>query len=134
MISLCKIFNTYTYNRASKILLNVARKENDNSFLDNTIRKYFSIYQLRLIEDCFESNYHSDSIRFIESNELPEHFDSVSGKIGIIFGKEFPESKDRLLAILYNMIHNNGIFKPLQEISLAGQESIMHLESVKRYL
>jgi hypothetical protein len=111
MISLCKIFNSYTYNDIDYIM----GPGNFNN-LKFSIKQYFSKYQLRLIEDCFESSGYSSS-RFIPNKEFSVKFINISSYIGEIFAEIYPNEKDRLLAIVHNIIYNDGIFKPLQELT-----------------
>lgn len=111
MISLCKIFNSYTYNDINYIM----GPGNFNN-LKFSIKQYFSKYQLRLIEDCFESSGYSSS-RFIPNKEFSVKFINISSYIGEIFAEIYPNEKDRLLAIVHNIIYNDGIFKPLQELT-----------------
>lgn len=129
MISFCKIFNTYTYEEIGDIL-----SCNDFDSLSFSPIKYFSKYQLRLIEDCFEFNHMEGNTRFIPDEEFSSLFIKVSAQIGSEFTITYPSNQDRLLVIIYNMIYNNGIFKPLQELNQDQISSIENLSLVKNLL
>lgn len=71
------------------------------------LKKYFSVHELKIIEAAFEGN---DGC----------HFDDLSGKdaaVAFAYHEIFKTHKDRLSAIMKNIIRNNGVFKPDQEIT-----------------
>lgn len=82
--------------------------------IPNSFNKYFSLTQLVLIENAFELG---NGFWCIDSGNL-----STGDKIrkknkkevikAIAFGNKFPDVKDRLVAIMYNIIANDGMFKP----------------------
>lgn len=81
--------------------------------IPNSFNKYFSLTQLVLIENAFElgngfwnlgnNTGAGDKIRKKNKKEVIK---------AIAFGNKFPDVKDRLVAIMYNIIANDGMFKP----------------------
>lgn len=86
--------NTSTVND----LLYDFRDGQDSDFVTKQLRKYFSSTQLHLIECSFEM-WGADSI-------------TMSYRTAYKFGKRFEKNEDRLIAIMNNIIENNGTFKP----------------------
>ena len=82
----------------------VGKKERDiDSYLERKrLKKYFSTSQLSLIENSFEKMNIVDPT----SNNWSVNYD------GVEFGKKFKSPKDRLIAIMQNVIDNKGTFIP----------------------
>lgn len=69
------------------------------------LKKIFSANQLQLIEDAFEAqayNFDSGNVTLTSSARSK----------ALAFGRQFKDSKDRLIAICRNIVSNNGTFKP----------------------
>lgn len=76
---------------------------NDQLVIDQT-RKLFGKKQVQLIETAFElRNAESDFEDYltVEENELAQDF-----------GNQHPREKERLVAIMKNIVKNKGVFKP----------------------
>ncbi|RJQ25713.1 hypothetical protein C4577_04945 [Candidatus Parcubacteria bacterium] len=104
---------TLQYNHHSKPIFRVERK----GVLDFKLREIFSEKQLLMIESAFErrsmcsnapDNYdNSDWSKGFGYDRVPNYIAEA-----INFGREFVEAKDRLQAIMQNIIANNGEFVP----------------------
>lgn len=66
------------------------------------LRDYFSDDQIRLIEIAFE----------LGCGEFSPQGDSEGDEAAVMFGEQYEEESDRLLAIMNNIIKNNGTFIP----------------------
>jgi hypothetical protein len=64
--------------------------------------RYFTINQMRLIEYTFEGGM--GAVYFDDLKQMKGKADA--------FYSQYPDDKDRLLAIMKNIIKNNGTFKP----------------------
>jgi hypothetical protein len=80
----------------------------DNS-LPNGLDKFFSVAQLRLIEQTFEGD--QGAINSGWDSETGEIVDKFSPKSEAFYNK-YKKPKDRLIAIMQNIVKNNGTFKP----------------------
>jgi hypothetical protein len=125
-LSYCRFENGFTYDEADKTLL-----ERKNTFfeigdeiLPELFRNMFSEEQLLLIEECFEfgrfNNEDDDPADgAIRVSLLERDSDSFLKKYKstiLAYRKAFPIDADRIVAILYNMIVNDGVFKPEKDI------------------
>jgi hypothetical protein len=80
----------------------------DNS-LPNGLDKFFSVAQLKLIEQTFEGN--QGAINSSTDDGTGEIIDKFSPRAEAFYTK-YKKPKDRLIAIMQNIIANNGTFKP----------------------
>lgn len=72
------------------------------------LRKIFTSRQLTLIECAFEQNYrHRDT-----TDKLSSYVFTQDVLEAVRFGLNYKNDEDRLRAIMYNIITNNGTFKP----------------------
>jgi hypothetical protein len=90
----CEVVKDGSYNYAYNIEATIRKK-----LLDN-----FSHIQLDMIETAFEKKVMYDYTCLIRGRKLEEKC--------IDFGCKYRYPKDRLKAILKNMLKNNGLFKP----------------------
>ncbi len=75
----------------------------ESNFMKTRLEEYFTTSQVCLIETAFEMDYD-----FVGSNcEFP----SLAFR-AVTFGKQFEFDKDRMVAIMQNIITNDGIFIP----------------------
>lgn len=92
--------------------------ESFNDLSLSPLSKYFSEESLALIECCFEG-------------EDGAHYNSTSEKefaIGIAYNRSFRSPKERLIAIMKNIVRNKGDFIPEQD--LTKENLIKHLSSM----
>ena len=83
--------------------------EEDDDSLPNGLNKFFSVAQLKLIEQTFEGN--QGAINSSMDDGTGEIIDKFSPKAEAFYTK-YKKPKDRLIAIMQNIIDNNGTFKP----------------------
>ena len=105
-LSLINLNDNYKLNEdISYILSGVERTQHE---IAKVLSPYFSISQLRLMENTFEANDLPGYIRHdcIELNGI-ELTDKAMN-----FGSVYIKDNDRLIAIMQNIIDNNGEFKP----------------------
>lgn len=69
--------------------------------LSNGLNAYFDRDQLMLIENAFELGSGAFDWQFLDHRNA-----------AIAFGRKYPQPKDRLIAIMENIIKNKGEFKP----------------------
>jgi hypothetical protein len=86
---------------------------NDERLHKQKLKKWFSQGELDTIETAFEEKVVVDSTDILRiNNDWFEHENlTVLGKRAVKFGRRFKSSKNRLLAILKNIL-KNGTFKP----------------------
>jgi hypothetical protein len=77
--------------------------------LPNGLDKFFSLAQLRLIEQTFEGD--NGAVNSGVDTETGEVFDKFPPRAAAFYDK-YKKPKDRLIAIMQNIIDNNGAFKP----------------------
>lgn len=77
--------------------------------LPNGLDKFFSLAQLRLIEQTFEGD--NGAVISGVDCETGEVFDKFPPRAAAFYDK-YKKPKDRLIAIMQNIIDNNGTFKP----------------------
>jgi hypothetical protein len=96
MISLVRLYDNFKVRKDTILIsrLNII----------NALKKYFSFYQLCLIESAFERCCYNDYYDFSFSNKAIRR--------AIAFGERFTNPKDRFEAIMKNIIDNDGLFKP----------------------
>lgn len=107
LISVCRITNDLTYGEANDTLYNQGEYKPFN--------KLFEKEQMYLMECCFEGDSSYSSMRYAKSYELENKYN-----YSLIFAKyvkTFPDRTDRFVAILHNMLRNDGIFIPEQDIA-----------------
>ena len=88
---------------------NALYKRNPDSNIPNGLDKFFSVTQLRLIEQTFEGN--NGVVASGEADDNGGTFDKFSPKAEAFYNK-YKKPKDRLIAIMQNIIDNDGTFKP----------------------
>ena len=77
--------------------------------ITGVLEKLFSISQLRLIEQTFECD--NGFVKSQHNDQRGKMFPKFSFKSSAFCGR-YPKTKDRLVAIMRNIIKNNGTFKP----------------------
>jgi hypothetical protein len=77
--------------------------------LPNGLDKFFSLAQLRLIEQTFEGD--NGAVNSGVDCATGEVFDKFPPRAAAFYDK-YKKPKDRLIAIMQNIIDNNGTFKP----------------------
>ena len=75
---------------------------NLNPFQSGYLTQFFSRGQLGLMECCFERGPAGDFSGAVDDMELPEQW-----------GSSFEDDRDRLVAIMENVVRNGGTFKPV---------------------
>lgn len=88
---------------------NALYKGSEPGSLSNGLDKFFSVAQLRLIEQTFEGN--NGVVISGEDDETGEEFNKFSPRAEAFY-KKYKKPKDRLVAIMQNIVKNNGTFKP----------------------
>lgn len=89
-----------------------ARTGANDDAMREALSPYFSEKQLRLIESAFEMDDFmgaDDDVEYDEDDNV-----RYVGELGraIAFGERYSSDKNRLIAIMNNIIENNGTFKP----------------------
>ena len=108
LISTCRFSNQLEYGEASKILFASERFKPFN--------KLFSKEQVFLMESCFEGSgvvEIGEPLRYLNKQRKKT---KKEVKIFDSYVKTYPEAKDRMIAMFINMIRNDGIFIPKQDI------------------
>jgi hypothetical protein len=85
----------------------ITDNENNNGMTEE-LEKYFSLEQLKMMEiafECWDIPYYV--INYFEQNDI-EYLMNYSEK----FGKKYKKANNRLIAIMQNIIKNNGEFVP----------------------
>jgi hypothetical protein len=90
------VYGTY-WSLSSGEVFNTNETRNYNPLL-----RYFTIKQIRLIEYTFEGGM--GAVCFDDDHPMVNK--------AYAFYSRYPDSKDRLLAIMKNIVKNNGTFKP----------------------
>lgn len=72
------------------------------------LRKFFTPSQLDLIEAAFEVG---EGAVGLPINKISRRYKSTSA--AITFGENYPDPKNRIIAIMKNIIKNNGTFVPV---------------------
>jgi hypothetical protein len=83
--------------------------EEDTDSLPNGLNKFFSVAQLKLIEQTFEGD--QGAINSGMDDGTGEIIDKFSPESEAFYNK-YKKPKDRLVAIMQNIVKNNGTFKP----------------------
>lgn len=81
--------------------------DNDGQYeMRSKLSPYFEEDQLDLIETAFESDEYVDGVdaQFLDKDDLDDR--------ATILGAKYENADERLIAIMRNVIRNNGIFKP----------------------
>lgn len=86
---------------------------------NSPLTRYFSDEQLMLIEACFEG------AEGMYNSELGDYEGMLSGAYEL----QFPKDKDRLKAIMENVVRNKGKFMPAQDLTASSL-----LKSAEKYL
>jgi hypothetical protein len=84
-------------------------KSSEPGSISNGLDKFFSVEQLRLIEQTFEGN--NGVVTGGERDDDGGEFDKFSPRSEAFYTK-YKKPKDRLIAIMQNIVKNNGTFKP----------------------
>jgi hypothetical protein len=79
-----------------------------NKTIRNILKNIFSDVQILLIESAFESENHD--VTFMYEDVEESYGDSVEK--AVLFGNEYRTLRDKLEAIMINIIQNNGEFVP----------------------
>ena len=103
LLSTCRFGNILNYTEAQSTLMSGYKFKLFNSL--------FSYKQLHLIEGCFEGG-----MTLYSYEKVPKQFKMLKEDICAQYYSMFTNDTDRLVSILYNMLYNNGIFKPEQDI------------------
>lgn len=111
-IFICDIMNRDKYSISHSGEL--SRVDDEDIYLR---LKIFPILQLNLIETAFEKRVVNDRTDKLNSYEFKNIYSlnfipTKLGKRAIDFGRKFKRDKDRLIAIMENIIKNKGEFKP----------------------
>jgi|688.fasta_scaffold162733_3 hypothetical protein len=94
-----KYNNVYgTFDTVSTLEVFDFKETNNNS----PLLRYFTINQIKLIEHTFEGGM--GAVCFDDNSRMINK--------SYAFHDKYPDSKDRLLAIMKNIVENNGTFKP----------------------
>ncbi len=109
LISTCRFTNELTYSDVSyKLLWNKSLPNFTSIFTDE---------QLFTIERCFEKDLGNESTYI---NNFHLNFPRKAEKINEVasqYRKAFPQVLDRMVAIFHNMLRNNGIFIPGDDLN-----------------
>jgi hypothetical protein len=112
MFMSCTLYNNNTtvedLSYAGADIGDVILDEGDKS-IPNGLNKFFSLVQLRLIEQTFEGD--QGAINSGMDDGTGEIIDKFSPRAEAFYTK-YKKPKDRLIAIMQNIINNNGTFKP----------------------
>lgn len=86
------------------------------------LKTYFSLQQLCLIESAFEQNELSSAYYYISDcpTVVSPNFREQLTK-AVLFGNKFADPKDRMLAIMQNIVDHGGTFKPVVEYEIVKQ-------------
>jgi hypothetical protein len=112
MFMSCTLYNNNTTiedlehagNDISQVLL-----EETGEKLSNGLNKFFSVEQLKLIEQTFEGD--NGAVLSGMDDDTGKTVDEFSPRAEAFYNK-YKKSKDRLVAIMQNIVKNNGTFKP----------------------
>jgi hypothetical protein len=112
MFMSCTLYNNNTtvadLEHASNDISEVLLEETDEK-LSNGLNKFFSVAQLKLIEQTFEGD--NGAVFSGTDGETGEMIDEFSPRAEAFYDK-YKKPKDRLIAIMQNIVKNNGTFKP----------------------
>jgi len=113
MFMSCTLYNNNTtlenLGYAGDDIGNALYKGSEPGSLSNGLDKFFSVAQLRLIEQTFEGD--NGVVNSGSDDETGEEFNKFSPKSEAFYTK-YKKPKDRLIAIMQNIVKNNGTFKP----------------------
>lgn len=87
----------------------------DEETISERLSKHFSQLQLDMIEAAFEKKIVEDHTGNLKSDKFDHNYDNIPTEVGkacIKFGRKYRSDKNRLEAILKNIIKNKGEFKP----------------------
>ena len=112
MFMSCTLYNNNTTvedlehagNDIGEVLL-----EETGEKLSNGLNKFFSVAQLKLIEQTFEGD--NGAVLSGTDDGTGEMVDEFSPQAAAFYNK-YKKPKDRLIAIMQNIVKNNGTFKP----------------------
>lgn len=79
----------------------------DDEVVREQLRPYFSLKQLYMIETAFEYTY--DYFNF---HRASDGLDDQEIEVARAFGRKYMSPKKRLIAIMQNIVDNNGTFVP----------------------
>jgi hypothetical protein len=113
MFMSCTLYNNNTtvenLSYAGEDIGDVILNEDNTEPLPNGLNKFFSVAQLKLIEQTFEGD--QGAINSGMDDGTGEIIDKFSPQAEAFYTK-YKKPKDRLIAIMQNIIANNGTFKP----------------------
>ena len=112
MFMSCTLYNnnttvdnlSYAGEDISEMLL-----EETSEKLSNGLNKFFSVEQLKLIEQTFEGD--NGAVLSGMDDDTGEIVDKFTPRAEAFYTK-YKKPKDRLVAIMQNIVKNNGTFKP----------------------
>ena len=113
MFMSCTLYNNNTtvdnLSYAGEDIADVILNEDNTEPLPNGLNNFFSVAQLKLIEQTFEGD-NGAIISGVDSG-TGEIIDKFSSRAEAFYNK-YKRPKDRLIAIMQNIVKNNGTFKP----------------------
>lgn len=83
---------------------NRTNRLNEREYLDQYLKKFFTFKQLTLIETAFE--------RWNPAEGYEDELKDTGRWKAFLFGKQYQNTKARMVAIMSNIITNNGVFVP----------------------
>jgi len=108
LVSTCRFVNILYYKQVEDVLINGRKFDKFN--------KIFSNEQLLLIECCFEGFVSGNRYGKKQNDDFSTEYISNVSQIANDFLGTFLNTTDRMVAIFINMIYNDGIFIPEQDI------------------
>ena len=113
MFMSCTLYNNNTtvdnLSYAGDDIGNMLYEDSEPGSLSNGLDKFFSVAQLRLIEQTFEGD--NGVVNSGMDSDTGEVIDPFSPRAAAFYEK-YKKPKDRLIAIMQNIVKNNGTFKP----------------------
>lgn len=113
MFMSCTLYNNNTtvgnLSYAADDIGDVILNEDNTEPLPNGLNKFFSVAQLKLIEQTFEGD--NGAVVSGMYDGTGETVDEFSPRAEAFYNK-YRKPKDRLVAIMQNIVKNNGTFKP----------------------
>ncbi len=119
----CTLFNNQTTVKdLDNARFGLGDSVEEDEKLSNGMNRVFSRAQLALIEQAFESGHGQfgldlgadedvDSVDLGDDEAVDSVVPAATRKL-LLWQKKYPDDKDRLIAIMKNIIENNGTFKP----------------------
>lgn len=102
--------------RTNKFSILQSLQQQGHDSIINRLAEIFTKNQLDLIETAFEKEVIEDKNRTLSYPDSRDKFADVIltdiAKAAVKFGKKYRSENNRLIAIMQNIIDNNGTFKP----------------------